>query len=87
MNHLITGNNTFSDQTGETPLSMACANGHLEACKVIIERVKDRNPPNYIGITPFHRAVRNGDLNYCKLVLEYFDITRSQGIEFQSVKL
>ena len=85
MNHLITGNNTFSDQTGETPLSMACANGHLEACKVIIERVKDRNPPNHL--VPFEMAIRNGDLNYCKLVLEYFDITRSQGIEFQSVKL
>ena len=82
---MITGNNTFSDQRGETPLSMAYANGYLEVFKLII----DRNPPKNLGSSPLERAIRDGDLNYCKLVLQYADIKHpdSQGIEFQSVKL
>ena len=53
-----------------TPLSMAAENGHFEICRMIVERVEDKNPSEYNGWTPLHHAARNGHLEICELIIE-----------------
>ena len=55
---------------GETPLTAAACNNHLNLCKVIIEKLQDKNPGCNKGQTPLHHAASNGHLDICELIME-----------------
>ena len=44
--------------------------GHLEVCRIILERCEDKNPADEDGETPLHRAAEWGRLEVCRLILE-----------------
>ena len=45
-------------------------NWHIDICKLIYERIQDKNPSDKNGWTPLHSAARNGDLQICKLIID-----------------
>ena len=49
-------------QFGFTPLHYAAKEGHLDVCRLILERVEDKNPEAIGGWTPLHSAADNGHL-------------------------
>ena len=54
-----------------SPLHIAAAQGHLEFCKYIIEKIKDPNPKRRKdGITAFHVAAHNGCKEICELMID-----------------
>ena len=58
--------------SGVTPLHLAASNGHLEVCKLIMERLDDKNPGTAFQQTPFHWAARDGQFEVCKHMIENF---------------
>ena len=52
-----------------TQLFKAAELGNLEKCKLILEKVGNKNQPNKFGITPLHIAAKNGHLEVTKLFL------------------
>ena len=54
---------------GSTPFHVAACNNHLNLCKVIIEKIEDKNPGCNDGITPLHQAAIMGHLKLCKLIM------------------
>ena len=52
-----------------TQLFKAAELGNLEKCKLILEKVGNKNQPNKFGITPLHMAAKNGHLEVTKLFL------------------
>ncbi|GAB5367418.1 hypothetical protein AAMO2058_001228400 [Amorphochlora amoebiformis] len=54
----------LSEETGDydrrVPLHLACAKGHLEACKVLIAHRSDPNHADHAGRTPLLEAVEGG---------------------------
>ena len=55
---------------GETPLTVAACNNHVNLCKVIIEELQNKNPGCNKGATPLHHAASNGHFNVCELIME-----------------
>ena len=51
-------------------LFSAAKYGHLELCKVIVEKTENKNPQDLWGDTPVHYAFKNGHLEVCKLFFE-----------------
>ena len=47
--------------------------GHLEICKVIIEKAENKNPPDQFHFTPLHYAAHFGYLEICKLIVDNVD--------------
>ena len=55
---------------GQTPLHVAADRGQLEICKLVINNVEDKNPPNLKeGATPLHLAATQGHVEICKFIL------------------
>ena len=52
---------------------MAATNGYLEVCRMMIQRVEDKNPANIFGRTPLHFAAYNGHVDVCKLIIDNVD--------------
>ena len=55
-------------QKGRTPLHIAAAKGHLEMCKIIIDKVSDINPRDDDNKTPFLTAVKNGHKELARFI-------------------
>ena len=54
-----------------SPLHITAAQGHLEFCKYIIEKIKDPNPKRRKnGVTAFHLAAHNGHKEICELMID-----------------
>ena len=49
-------------KTTKGALHEAAQNGRLDVCKLIIENIVDKNPPNNDGLTPLHRASTKGSV-------------------------
>ena len=62
--------NPKNGRPGMTPLHMAAKNGHIEICKIILEKIVDKNPKDNSDWTPLHKAAGNGHVEVCKLILE-----------------
>ena len=62
--------NPKNGRPGMTPLHMAAFNGHIEICKIIIDKIVDKNPKDNSDWTPLHKAAGNGHVEVCKLILE-----------------
>ena len=59
------------DSNKDTPLHIACANGHLAVCKLLFENHSNIEATNsWNERTPLHIACRVGHLDICKLLLE-----------------
>ena len=56
--------------TGWTPIHQAAENGHEQVCKLIMDKIKDKNPADLKGRTPLHIAAKNGYLPVCELILD-----------------
>ncbi|KAI1170939.1 ankyrin repeat-containing domain protein [Nemania sp. FL0916] len=70
-----------------TPLHEACANGHLEAARLLLERGAEPDiEANYIG-TPLHVAMNRGHIAIAALVLEHMDEGRSVTSEYGATLL
>ena len=55
---------------GNTALHKFAVNGQFEECKLIINHVENKNPPNHDGYTPLHQAAFNGHLSVFKLIFD-----------------
>ena len=62
--------NPKNGRPGMTPLHMAAFNGHIEICKIILDKIVDKNPKDNSDWTPLHKAAGNGHVEVCKLILE-----------------
>ena len=51
-------------------LHYAAAQGHLEVCRLILDKVVNINPSENGGITPLHDAAENGRLDVCRLIIK-----------------
>ncbi|GAB5588098.1 ankyrin repeat-containing protein [Umbelopsis nana] len=65
-----------SDESGNTALHMACANGHLNIVKYVVEKLagldnvtQHINSQNEQGNTPLHWAALNGHLEIVQLLV------------------
>ena len=59
-----------SDIYGITPLHLAAMMGNLALCKLIIEKIQDKNPSGGDdGWTPLHWAAHMGHLEMCRLMI------------------
>ena len=56
--------------TEYTPLHLAAINGHFSTCKLIIENVVEKNPPNKYMFTPLHAAAANGNYSIFQMIIE-----------------
>ena len=54
-----------------TPLHTAARNGHFEVCKLILENVEDKNPPDNIGSTPINEAIKKKNFKIARLILNH----------------
>ena len=50
-------------------LFMVAKKGHTEICKLIVDRLEDKNPSDNIGWTPLHEAAGNGQIEICKILM------------------
>ena len=62
-------NEDSKNNLGYTPFHSAAYNNRLKLCKVIIEKVEDKNPGSYGGETPLHQAASKGHLRVCQLIM------------------
>ena len=44
--------------------------GNTDQYRMIMDKVKDKNPPMVFGFTPLHQAAQNGDVEMCKLIIQ-----------------
>ena len=44
---------------------------HLEMCRLIVEKVEDKNPQDINGVTPYHIAAAVNDVELCKILMEH----------------
>ena len=59
-----------TDLLGDTPLSLACTNGHKSVAVFLIEKRANVNARNKFGITPLMAAAMYGRANVVNLLLE-----------------
>ena len=52
-----------------TVLHIAAFNNILEGYKMIMDKIKDKNPSNGLGYTPLHFAARAGHFGICELII------------------
>ena len=61
-----------------TPLHLAAGNGHLNVCKLFMEKssIKNRwNPQSrFDWTTPLHKAAENGHLQVCELIIKKINL-------------
>ena len=65
---------------GYNALHRAVANGHLSVCKLLITKLKNKNPKNEFGGSPLDMAATSGHLEICKLIIENIKITNPKGV-------
>ena len=53
-----------------TPLHLAALNGHFSTCKLIMENVVEKNPPNNALFTPLHVAAASGNDSIFEIIIE-----------------
>ncbi len=60
------------NEEGQTPLHLACNEGHLEAAKALLELKADVNSKNRkrYGVTPLHLAAHSGSSDLVLLLLQ-----------------
>ena len=58
-----------NDQLDNTPLHLACAAGHLDSVKVLIEAGADSDNKNEDEKTPFHMAAERGHVEVVEFIL------------------
>lgn len=56
--------------TEYTPLHAAALNGNFSICKLIMDNVSKKNPPNNQKITPLHITAANGNWSIFKMIIE-----------------
>jgi hypothetical protein len=44
---------------------------HLEMCRLIVEKVEDKNPQDVNGVTPYHIAAGVDDVELCRTLMEH----------------
>jgi len=54
-----------------TPLTAAARHGHLDICRLLIERGANTNPQNPDDFTPLHAAAWNGNAEIIKLLIAH----------------
>ena len=59
-----------SEANEYTPLHFAVRNGHFSTCKLIVENVEEKNPPNSGLYTPLHCAAATGNYSIFKMIIE-----------------
>ena len=63
-----------ANEDGITPLHNAARAGHLEICKLILQNVDMKNPPDSTGETLFDLAKENGFEAICNLIYNECDV-------------
>ena len=63
----------LANNNGVTPLHNAVRYGHLDICRLMIEKIVDKNPANNYEWTPLHVTAFNGHLDICRLIIENID--------------
>ena len=59
-----------SSTNGNTPLHTAAWRGHIEIYKIIMAKIKAKNPRDHLGRTPLHWAAMGGQFEMCRFILE-----------------
>ena len=59
-----------SDENGYTPLHEAAQGGHIDICKLILDKITVKNPSDENGYTPLHETAQGGHIDVCKLILD-----------------
>eukprot|EP01104_Vermistella_antarctica_P004393 TRINITY_DN14849_c0_g1_i1.p1 TRINITY_DN14849_c0_g1~~TRINITY_DN14849_c0_g1_i1.p1 ORF type:complete len:281 (-),score=52.64 TRINITY_DN14849_c0_g1_i1:116-958(-) len=62
----------FNQENGgiQTPLHAACANGHLDTARLLVERGANVYLTSWNGLSSLHWAVLNGHVEVCRYLLE-----------------
>ena len=61
----------FVDSTTEyTPLHAAAENGHFSVCKLIMDNVSEKNPPNNQKCTPLHVSAASGNQSIFQMIIK-----------------
>ena len=62
--------------TGSTPLHAAAANGHLQVCQHLFNKLnlEDKNVKDKMNRTPFHYAANTGRFNICSYIISKFHL-------------
>ena len=58
---------------GGTPFHLAASRGHLEMCKMMIDKGININPLNDTNWTPLRIAAENGHKEVCKFIADKFE--------------
>ena len=66
----IVDKNPSYNRDGTTALHVAARFNQLDACKLIMQNVADKNPRNHSGQTPLHFAAKAGHLEICRLLID-----------------
>ena len=60
--------------SGGSPLHTAAFYGYYDMCKLIIDKIEDKNPASDLGgWTPLHSAAQYGHVDICKMIVSYLD--------------
>ena len=51
----------------------AARHGHIDVCRLIMDKVADKNPADLSGSTPLHVAASCGRTDVCRIILERVD--------------
>ena len=65
--NLILMGSSFKNHVNLGPCLLS---GFLEVCKMIIDKVEDKNPKDPKGRTPLHAAAAKGFEEICKLIID-----------------
>ena len=61
-------------------LQRAVANGHLSVSKLLISKLKNKNPKNKLGGSPLDMAATSGQFEICKFIIENIKIKNPKGL-------
>ena len=62
-----------------TPLHLAAAEGHADACKLLCEVMENVNVEDDSGCTPLHSAAREGHTQVCRILCEAGAVINQHG--------
>ncbi|XP_034949834.1 ankyrin repeat domain-containing protein 6 [Chelonus insularis] len=65
------GAKPLPDEHGRSPLLIAAASGHVDACKILILHGVDVNGTDNTGVTPLQKAAAEGHLEVVELLLQH----------------
>ena len=73
MNNVEETNLLEKNEFGNGILHCAVIKNDLETCKLIIEKIKNKNPRDKFGKTTFHYAAQLGHNGICQLFIEIIE--------------